>query len=511
MAKKQNNITIQQIDIKLIVESPLNPRKYFSLTELQELSESIKNQGLLQPITLRPVNEKDLTLGYEIVCGARRFKASQLAEMKQIPAIVRSMTDEEAFDAMITENLQRKDVEPMDEAIAFKALLDKGASFEELATRFGKSEFFIRQRIKLNDLIEPFKEMLQNKKLQVSHALELCKLTTSNQEDILPRYADDVNDYYGWTNKTVKELRNCLASRFNDLDKEEFDKTECSSCEHRCGANMLFQEFKENTCSNSFCFDEKKLTHRINTIVDKVNNGLCILLAPKDKQDSDILISKLKELGYEFNNLEDFEWEWPREDDEKQSKQLESGELKNVLIVGYWHNEEKHMYAKLKKSANPESSTTNAIENLQAKDKRNKEIQGEKTIADLRELFGESKYEKSKKELTESEEIAVLVAMLRGCNWEFKKELGCDYGGKKDIFEVCANATPELKTKITRAFIKNTLTSADVTHASDLQKLLQTISTEFYPEKTKEIELLHEGTYLKRQEKIEQQIKALEE
>ena len=104
---------IQNVDIELIVPSPMNPRKHFDAEALSELSESIKQQGLLQPITVRPVN---LSLQYEIVCGERRYRAAKMAGLPMIMANVREMTDAEAFDAMITENLQRRDVNPMEEA-----------------------------------------------------------------------------------------------------------------------------------------------------------------------------------------------------------------------------------------------------------------------------------------------------------------------------------------------------------------------------------------------------------
>ena len=93
----------------------------------------------------------------------------------------REMTDEEAFDAMITENLQRKDVEPMDEARAFSELHKRGTSFEELAARFGKSVSSIRLRIKLTDLIPELTELLEKKELQISHAQELCKLSVEKR------------------------------------------------------------------------------------------------------------------------------------------------------------------------------------------------------------------------------------------------------------------------------------------------------------------------------------------
>lgn len=131
-------IEIQTLLVKEICESPMNPRKRFEKADIEELAKNIKKQGLLQPITVRPVSgpEGDPVVKlnkngvpeefkYEVVCGARRFRAITKLGWHAVQAIVREMTDAEAFDAMITENLQRKDVDPIDEAVAFSELMRK--------------------------------------------------------------------------------------------------------------------------------------------------------------------------------------------------------------------------------------------------------------------------------------------------------------------------------------------------------------------------------------------------
>ena len=207
---------IELINPVLITESAMNPRRFFTKESVQELSESIRNQGLLQPITVRPTPEHTIVFPeelsgktiYDIVCGARRYKASILAGLETIPCIVREMTDEEAFDAMITENLQRKDVEPMDEARAFNELHKRGTSFEELAARFGKSVSFIRLRIKLNDLVPDLAELLEKKELQISHAQELCKLSVEHQTALHnDKYSEKAQSIISGTRNHSKRLR----------------------------------------------------------------------------------------------------------------------------------------------------------------------------------------------------------------------------------------------------------------------------------------------------------------
>ena len=141
--------TIQNIPMWKIIVSPMNPRKTFDEESIQELADNINRQGLLQPITVRPIEYADdvidgevvegLPSKYEIVCGERRYRAFMLNGNKvpgfptAIPCIVREMTDEDAFDAMITENLQRKDVDPMEESFAFAQLVKNGKTIEEIA------------------------------------------------------------------------------------------------------------------------------------------------------------------------------------------------------------------------------------------------------------------------------------------------------------------------------------------------------------------------------------------
>ena len=174
---------IRKIPLEKVKPSPMNPRKTIDEGSLQELADNIAKQGLLQPITGRPVEYYDMLdedtneiatipTSYEIVCGERRYRALLILKEKEdalniervaahrkksdnyqtIASIVREMTDDEAFEAMITENLQRKDVDPIEESFAFVKLMEKGKSLEDIAVRFGKSIRFVQDRIKLNTL-----------------------------------------------------------------------------------------------------------------------------------------------------------------------------------------------------------------------------------------------------------------------------------------------------------------------------------------------------------------------
>ena len=156
-----------------IQPSGFNPRKRFDETSLYELAESIKQQGVLQPITVRPVDGTDR---YGIVFGERRYRASVIAGRDEIPAIVTELSDEEAEEMAITENLQRKDVTPVEEAAAYQRLIESGRhTVQTLAQLFGKNENYIRTRLKLTALIPEIAALLDADEITISVAAETCR------------------------------------------------------------------------------------------------------------------------------------------------------------------------------------------------------------------------------------------------------------------------------------------------------------------------------------------------
>ena len=163
MPTEQEEPQVQLLDLNKIVNSTYNPRKDFREETLLELSESIRQSGVLQPICVRPKDE-----GFEIVYGERRYWAAAMAGLTYIPALVRDLTDAEAEDAAITENLQREDVKPREEAAAYNKAIQSGRhTIESLVCKFGKSEAYIRSRLKLCELIDALAEMLDKEDISV--------------------------------------------------------------------------------------------------------------------------------------------------------------------------------------------------------------------------------------------------------------------------------------------------------------------------------------------------------
>ena len=201
VASSQAESAVVRLDLNKIVTSAYNPRKNIREGSLQELAESIRQVGVLQPICVRPKDE-----GYEIVYGERRYWAAALAGLPSIPAFVRTMTDAEAEDAAITENLQREDVTPLEEAAAYKRALESGRhSVESLVGKFGKSEAYIRSRLKLNELIEELADLLDREEISVGVAIEIAKYDAPIQQEVYREHFSE-NCYASWKNTRIKEI-----------------------------------------------------------------------------------------------------------------------------------------------------------------------------------------------------------------------------------------------------------------------------------------------------------------
>ena len=157
--------------------NPYQPRKNFDEDALRELALSIEEHGVFQPIIV-----KKSIKGYEIIAGERRFRASKMAGKDTIPAIVRDFSDEEMMEIALLENLQREDLNAIEEALAYKALQEKlGITQEELAKKVGKSRSHITNMLGLLRLPEEVKEMVSDNKLSMGHARMLSKLEDTNQ------------------------------------------------------------------------------------------------------------------------------------------------------------------------------------------------------------------------------------------------------------------------------------------------------------------------------------------
>lgn len=168
----QEHEPVNEVQIDKVVPNRFQPRRIFDPEKLNELSESIRQYGVLQPIVVRQTPS-----GYELVAGERRWRASKMAGLKQIPAIVRDYTDSEMTEIALIENLQRQDLNPIEEAIAFRKLMtDFGLTQEEVSVKIGRSRSLIANIIRLLNLPPELQEHVSRGTLSIGQARPLLAL-----------------------------------------------------------------------------------------------------------------------------------------------------------------------------------------------------------------------------------------------------------------------------------------------------------------------------------------------
>lgn len=187
---------IVEIDLSELRSNPYQPRKIFDEDKLNELANSIKEHGVFQPIIVKKSSVK----GYEIVAGERRVKASVMAGLSQIPAIVKDFSDQQMMEIALLENLQRENLNAIEEAMAYKNLLNSmGITQEELAKRLGKSRSHVTNMVGLLTLPEEVKDLIIDNKISMSHARVLSKL--ENKDEIIALANKIINE-----NLNVRDL-----------------------------------------------------------------------------------------------------------------------------------------------------------------------------------------------------------------------------------------------------------------------------------------------------------------
>ena len=175
------------ISITDIQKNPYQPRKEFDGEKLHELAQSIKENGVIQPIIVR----QSPVIGYEILAGERRYRASLLAGLTSIPAVIKQLSDQEMMVQSIIENLQRENLNPIEEARAYESLVEKGFTHAEIADKMGKSRPYISNSIRLLSLPEQILSEVENGKLSQAHARSLVGLNKEQQDYFFQRIIEE--------------------------------------------------------------------------------------------------------------------------------------------------------------------------------------------------------------------------------------------------------------------------------------------------------------------------------
>ncbi len=222
--------SIQNIKLDELRSNPYQPRKTFDEEALQELSDSIKEHGVFQPIIV-----KKGIKGYEIIAGERRVKASIMAGLKEIPAIVRDFNDQEMMEIALLENLQRENLTAIEEANAYKKLQENlNITQEELAKRLGKSRSHITNMLGLLSLPDDIQKDVQEKNISMAHARVLSKLENKEQQENLVKKIKDEKI-------SVHELENMTSNEKYER-KNKINKTTKKNNEYQFIENELCEK-----------------------------------------------------------------------------------------------------------------------------------------------------------------------------------------------------------------------------------------------------------------------------
>lgn len=525
---------IQEISLNEIRPSAMNPRKTFDQESLQELADNIKRQGLLQPITVRHIADLRSPCKYEVVCGERRYRAVKMNGSKTISCIVREMTDEDAFDAMITENLQRKDVDPMEEAFAFGALHKNGKSIEEIAARFGKSPRFIRERIKLDALIPEMKEWVTKGFMDIGAAAHMAKLPEEIQREALDEWdPDDVEDPI-----TKRDALNFTDDIFMSIKRakwrDDFQgscKCTCDKCEfNNANAGCLFYEMKINRedacCTNR----DRFLAKRLDWLKHTVDENSDVLLKKGDQFETGKTVVGLLDLysygdDTEYKELKDYvndqgfktvdvtavfdRWSSYREDDERLQEKLANNKVYRVLVLerGYNGVNVSIRYYDFSKQQSDEDKAGAKAMQLVSEYKENIRKSKGNISKEFRKAVQEfDTHEIAWKAFTDAEWEIFLTALINSSPYTIREMI---IGKERDEAAfVKAHNTADDRDRIMREWLKGKLSDSGVEYYPTLQDCQSALIDEWGIDAT-EVRAKAAEKLAKKQSKIEAELTAL--
>ena len=545
---------VKSLKLSSVHPSPMNPRKTFDEVALKELSENIRQQGLLQPITVRPVADNT---EYEIVCGERRYRAYRILfeeteannelpfnPWDEIMAIVKEMSDEEAFDAMITENLQRQDVDPMEEAFAFGQLQKKGSSIQDIALRFGKSIRFVQDRIKLNGLIPELMKEVKEDNMPISAAMVISKVDEERQRAYFKQYKE--NHYQGFTTATATSFVKALFLNLTDAvwnnvpDFAGGCDTSCALCPHNTANHgCLFYEMKakDGQCTNveryqakTVAFIESYLSDISDTLVragEPLEKGKTVIsisidgYAPESvKKLKSAIRDKVMALGYEivepekvFKSRNYYSYE-----DERTQAFLESGECYRVLLLANYNDIRPELLTYYVKKGDTATNVDNSGRPVKVQELLNKYKQAQAVLPASYIVQGCKalvEHGNSASVGLEVSEMNLAYALMIKSSRAIRKELGLDeYCSDSDIINfINANTDPKILCRIMRGWIKKqldtgyTITPNEAIHLAE--PYLESIATTWCPVQFNEAHDKVTEKFSKSEKKITAQLKAL--
>lgn len=265
--------TTQEIEIDLISPNKQQPRKMFNEDALEELSESIKEHGIIEPLVVSKKTDSNKKEYYQIVAGERRWRAAKLAGIKKVPVVVKEYTDHQILEIALIENIQREDLNPIEEAQAYSSLIKElSLTQDQLAERVSKSRTAITNSMRLLKLSKKVQQMVIDEKLTAGHVRTLLSIEDKNMQYEVAQMIFDNDMSVRQTEEYVKRLKDPKPEEKQEPKKDA--KTEARLAAYKEKENEMKQILKTNV-----------------TIDDKGNKGRIVI---------------------NYSNLEEFEriFEW---------------------------------------------------------------------------------------------------------------------------------------------------------------------------------------------------------
>ncbi len=541
VANTANAVSNINVALSLVQQGAFNPRKTFDEASLKELADSISSQGVLQPIGLRPIAETDR---YEIIFGERRYRASVMAGLETIPAVIYDVDDDTAVEIAITENLQRENVSPIEEANAYQSLIDGGRhDVQSLAVQFGKTEAYIRTRLKFTALIPEIAQLLETDEITISVASEVCRYGTDIQKEVYEKHFSG-NQYGSWRGLKASEVARLIENNFTtDLERYGFDKGMCASCPHNTKNLLLFSEGGCGKCSNRKCLEEMNTAYLVDKAVDMMSENPELSLCMRNYGGNDAVAERLSGMGYEIEAVDIFVNEYPTVPHEPVNEDFdtpedfaeafsafqhdlseygkakeridaiaEKGEITLYVVIG--RSDITIGYIKRSLSAvggNSEEKVETPLEKLEKQDKRNKEIAIEKTVADTKKQILEADMTETK--FGQDEERMVYYFMLSSLRKENYGAVGLAERHSascltdEEKMSVANNLNAKIKAIIRRDYLIANF--KDAFGSNTVGQLLLGFARKHMPEQLSEIEKGYNEVYEKRHQRIEEKKAAL--
>ncbi len=560
-------LQIESIELSKISTDPKQPRKTHSEEALQRLANTIEELGLIQPISVRAAGKGK----YIIIVGERRYRACKLLKWKHIDCVVKDLDVGIIPEIQIIENLQREDVEPIEEAEGI-ALLRKKYSVNDLSKRIGRSEKFIRQRTKLADLIPEFKSLAFDNKLILTKAISLANFEEEEQKEIYDGMIQQCQEFnLNYINRACEEMRFDLNKAPFDINDAELLVTAgaCGNCPFNSLTQGALFGDDNPVCSKASCYQMKKDKHLLG-LLDQAKETNTIIVPNIwnhniDRDENQLVISYMEENGFtvylpsdvdimklpikpeleqikkdnRWKDLTDKEWkDWFKEEMDDYNDKLKDyeaapndGYLKGAMLRTQDYTLEEILVKLPEEDAGTLISSISAsektiaqctpqeqISKIEKREERKKWIENNKMFKELAGVIKETDYVNLKKALTLDEMMAITIVLLEDYSkyGEFKKaQMKWDEKSrKKNKLDVLADFKPTFKKETLNRAIRNIILQQchfDENNQTNniVNASIYNVFKANYPKKVEAIEKVYNAKRKQRTAKLKSRIQGL--